>query len=230
MSIKVLVLTKEGLFSSGQWPIEVQRAHTEDVLYFLLQEWKPDVVIIDLNEFPSKLISQIRKQSNDLFLGIIACGNHLTQKQESSCFHHGVDYVLPSRHEPWQMDCRIHALVKKSELWQQSRITLKGEDDKLLSFHKICLDSRNHLVTVSGKVVNVTPTQFRLLRVFMSYPNHLLTRSWIRENVWGHLNISARSIDAHISKLKKLFPVLETHLISIYGKGYRLSHEREKAA
>ena len=128
------------------------------------------------------------------------------------------------------MDCRIHSLIKKYELWKQCHFDPRNNDDKILSFDEIRLNPKDHIVTVSGKLINTTPTQFRLLQAFMSYPDHLLTRSWLKEIVWNHLKISTRSIDAQISKLKKLFPVLDSHLVSIYGKGYRLSSEKIKAA
>ena len=239
MFIKILTVTKENIFpvhainQLGQWPLEVQKANTEDALYFLLQEWEPSIVIIDLNGFPVELVSAIRRQSKNPFLGVIVCGDRLTPKQEVLCFNNGVDHLLPSSHEAWQMDCRIRSLVKRCEFWKQYHVGLtsaQGCDDKVLSFNEICLDPKRHVVTISGEIINMTPTQFRLLQTFMSYPGHLLTRSWLKDMVWNHLPISMRSIDAHISKLKKLFPVLDSYLVSVYGKGYRLSYEKVKAA
>ena len=89
MPIKILIVTKEGplpINKSSQWPLEVQRANNEDVVHFLLQEWEPNIVIIDLNKFPIKLVGQIRKQSKDPFLGIIVWGDRLTKKTRTLMF------------------------------------------------------------------------------------------------------------------------------------------------
>ena len=231
MSVRILIATTEDTFPINRWnhwPMEVQRASTEDILHFLSQEWEPHIIIIDLNKFPIELISQIRRQSEDPTLGIIACGKKLTQKQEISCFNHGADHLLPSFHPVWQMDCRINALMKRRQDWREGYMDPKNNENHSLSFYEIHLDSKNHVVTVAGQVINTTPTQLRLLQAFMSYPDCLLTRSWLKQTVWSHLKISTRSIDAHISKLKKVFPLLDTHLFSVYGKGYRLSHEKTK--
>ncbi len=209
--------------------IEVQKAHTENALHFLLQEWNPHILVIDLSMFPIKLIECVRKQPHQLFLGIIACGHKLTPHEEILCFNYGADDLIPLRHESWQINCRIHAIMQRMERWQEHSKNLQIHNKlfhgqrQLLSFNNICLDTKKYTVKVAGKAIHTTPTQFRLLQVFISYPNTLLTRSWLQTNVWSHLKISARSIDAHISKLKKIFPSLDHHLISIYGKGYRLS-------
>ena len=126
------------------------------------------------------------------------------------------------------MECRINSLLKKHEIWKQCHLTPQIDDDQILSFNEICLDPKNHVITVSGRVIHTTPTQFRLLQAFMSYPDRLLTRSWLKETVWSHLKISSRSIDAHISKLKRLFPILDTYLISIYGKAIDSPKEKKR--
>ncbi len=105
--------------------------------------------------------------------------------------------------------------------WKIKFLTCKDTDEeqnfKLATLH---VKPREHHVLKNGKTITLTPTQIRLLIAFHSFPDRVLTRDWLRFKIWNGEPISLRSIDAHISKLKKLLPELESHLESIYGKGY----------
>ncbi|MCB0392546.1 MAG: helix-turn-helix domain-containing protein, partial [Bdellovibrionales bacterium] len=53
---------------------------------------------------------------------------------------------------------------------------------------------------------------------------------WIKENIWDNADISPRSIDAQISKLKKILPEIGQDIINIYGQGYILTPDNKQAA
>lgn len=81
--------------------------------------------------------------------------------------------------------------------------------------------------------VPLTPTQLRLLVALVRHPDRLLTRAWLRRQVWRQTAISPRSIDAQISKLRRLLPELDSALRSLYGRGYLLlagPHPRDRQA
>lgn len=231
MLVRVLIASQGELSlpnSLGPRSLEIQTSQTEESFYFLLQEWEPQIIIIDLNRFSVDFISLARKLIPDSLVGIIAYGDRLSPEKEKSCFKQGVDHLLPSLHKPWQLECRIESLIRRGELWRERLVGsshLQRVNIGFCYFQDIELNPADHIVRVSGELIPITPIQFRLLHVFILYPEKLLTRIWLKENVWTHLKISTRSIDAQISKLKKLIPLLEDHLISVYGKGYKLSSE-----
>ena len=229
MLVRILIAT-QGKFSLpeslGPRSLEIQMSQTEDSFCFLLREWEPQIIIIDLNRFSVDFISLARKLIPDSLVGIIAYGDRLSPEKEKSCFKHGVDHLLPSFHKPWQLECRIESLLRRRELLKERLVGsnhLKRVNIEFCYFRDIELNPADHIVRVAGELTPITPIQFRLLHVFILYPEKLLTRIWLKENVWTHFKISMRSIDAQISKLKKLIPSLEDHLISVYGKGYKLS-------
>lgn len=84
-------------------------------------------------------------------------------------------------------------------------------------------------VIQEGKRMRVKPVQIKLLSAFHKYPNRLLTREWLKINVWGSEGkVTFRSIDAQISKLKKSLPFLEAVIESIYGEGYMYKPENSE--
>ena len=193
MSIKVLIASKGDIPPPkllGPRSIEFQVVQTEDSFQFLLQEWQPEIVIISLNGFSVELVSQVRRIIQDPFVGVIACGEPLSPEKEKLCFEGGVDHWLPLTHKPWQMECRISSLIKRWELWKphyrrSGYLKDLSERGDILSFRDIELNSRDCVVRVSGEVISMTPIQFRLLQVFMLYPENLLTRLWIKRKCVG---------------------------------------------
>ena len=79
------------------------------------------------------------------------------------------------------------------------------------------------LVRRRDELVVLTPRMFQLLLALVDHPNRLLTRGWLRRHVWKQSDISLRSIDAQISKLRKLLPELNPAIVTVYGRGYVLT-------
>jgi DNA-binding response OmpR family regulator len=77
----------------------------------------------------------------------------------------------------------------------------------------------------SGRLVDVTPLELRLLDVFLRHPGRVLSREQLIELVWGHgTAITDRAVDTHVFNLrKKIEPVPSEprFLIGVRGLGYR---------
>lgn len=129
-----------------------------------------------------------------------------------------MDLVMKKGFQDWLIEpIRFDQL-----LW---RIKFLGSEhcnasNSILTLGHAKLLPQTHEIEESGLRYSLTPIQMRLLITFSSFPDKLLTRDWLRFKVWNGEPISQRSIDAHISKLKKLIPSLLEPLESVYGRGY----------
>jgi two-component system, OmpR family, phosphate regulon response regulator PhoB len=87
-------------------------------------------------------------------------------------------------------------------------------------------DVRRQAVTVSGKTVLLSGTQYRLASLFFANIGRLLSRDHIYAMVWGReLQTSTRTIDSHVSRLRVLLEIDEANgyrLQPVYKSGYRL--------
>jgi two-component system phosphate regulon response regulator PhoB len=73
----------------------------------------------------------------------------------------------------------------------------------------------------SGKSIDLTNIEFKLLVYFARHLDHILSRRQILEAVWpDNLNVTERVIDTHISNLRKKLGVLGAHLKAVHGAGY----------
>jgi len=94
------------------------------------------------------------------------------------------------------------------------------------SIDGLVLDQESYRTTVNGESIELGPTEFRLLRHFMSHRDRVFTRSQLLDTVWGtNVYIEERTVDVHIRRLRKtLEPFGKEHLIqTVRGAGYRFS-------
>jgi two-component system phosphate regulon response regulator PhoB len=94
------------------------------------------------------------------------------------------------------------------------------------SIDGLVLDQESYRTTVNGQPIELGPTEFRLLRHFMSHRDRVFTRSQLLDAVWGtNVYIEERTVDVHIRRLRKaLEPSGKEHLIqTVRGAGYRFS-------
>jgi two-component system phosphate regulon response regulator PhoB len=95
-----------------------------------------------------------------------------------------------------------------------------------ISIGDLTLDSEQHRLTIAGKNLEVSPTEFRLLQFFMSNPDKVYSRTHLLDQVWGRsVYIEERTVDVHIRRLRKILAEAgrEELIQTVRGFGYRLS-------
>ena len=94
-----------------------------------------------------------------------------------------------------------------------------------LTYNSIKVDLRHHTVHVDKTLVTVTPTEFRLLSLFIREPCRTFSRDQIIDRVFGYdFEGFDRTVDAHVSNLRHKLeadPNRPTYIKTIYGVGYK---------
>jgi Response regulators consisting of a CheY-like receiver domain and a winged-helix DNA-binding domain len=127
----------------------------------------------------------------------------------------GDDYVT----KPFSLDeivARIRAILRR---------TKQEEEDATLKVGEVEMDQDTHEVIVKGESVELSPTEFKLLRYLMLNPNRVLSKAQILDHVWEYdFNGDARIVESYVSYLRrKLDPLTEEPLIQTKrGFGYML--------
>ncbi|MCP4544024.1 MAG: response regulator transcription factor [Chloroflexi bacterium] len=100
-------------------------------------------------------------------------------------------------------------------------------DTDLLHAGDLVIDQTRGQVRRDGEIVNLTPTEFRLLVYLARHPGQALSRAQIIDAVWGHAPDveSERTVNVHIRRLREkveLDPSCPTLILTVPGIGYRL--------
>jgi two-component system phosphate regulon response regulator PhoB len=129
----------------------------------------------------------------------------------------GADDYVTKPFSPKELLARIKAVMRRS-----GKLSEFGQ----ISIGDLTLDSEQHRLTIAGKNLEVSPTEFRLLQFFMSNPDKVYSRTHLLDQVWGRsVYIEERTVDVHIRRLRKILAEAgrEELIQTVRGFGYRLS-------
>ena len=128
----------------------------------------------------------------------------------------GTDDYITKPFSTRELVSRINAVLRRTG----------GLQGKALESVGLKLDPVSHRVTANDKVVEVGPTEYRLLEFFMSHQDRAYSRAQLLDQVWGgNVYVEDRTVDVHIRRLRKaLIPHNFEHLVqTVRGTGYRFS-------
>jgi two-component system OmpR family response regulator len=116
---------------------------------------------------------------------------------------------------------RIRAILRRSQFNESSSISL--------SCGPIALDEASHQVSFNGEVVDLSPTEFRLLHVLLESKGRVLSKSVLLDEVWGiNFETETTVVDTYISYLrKKLHRDGFEGIRTIRGVGFQLQAEKK---
>jgi two-component system, OmpR family, response regulator ChvI len=118
---------------------------------------------------------------------------------------------------------RIRTLLRRETLARESSAEPASGD--VVARGELMLDSARHLCTWKGQAVDLTVTEFLLLKSLATRPGHVKSRDQLMDAAYGeHIYVDDRTIDSHIKRLRKKFKTVDSDFAQIetlYGVGYR---------
>jgi DNA-binding response OmpR family regulator len=127
----------------------------------------------------------------------------------------GADDYVTKPFNPRELRARIRAILRRTE----------GEPGPSVRFGNVEMDSARAEVRVGGRLVELTPMEFKLLGAFTRNRGQVLSRDRLIDLAWGSdTYITDRAVDAHLVNLRrKIEPNASEprHIVSVRGMGYR---------
>jgi len=191
----LLTLVRYNLERDG---FEVGEAVDGEEAMAMIAERRPDLVLLDwmLPQFSGiEVCRRVRRSAHTQNLPIIM----LTARGEESDRVRGLDYgaddYIVKPFSPSELVARVRAVLRRL------RPAFEAE---ILQFSDVTMDLAEFRVTRSGDSVQLSPTEFRLLRHFMEHPGRVFTREQLLNAVWGReIYLEPRTVDVHVRRLRR---------------------------
>lgn len=212
---EMIVMTLEMAGFDSLQAADVAEAHQQVV------DHRPALILLDwmLNGEKSG-IDFCRMLKNDDLLAEIPVIMLTAKSEEDSKVQGldaGADDYMTKPFSTRELISRIKAVLRRSSALSA---------DKPIEIGKLSLDPKSQRVTAAGQLIDIGPTEYRLLAFFMSHPERAYTRTQLLDQVWGgNVYIEDRTIDVHIRRLRKLLQPYDcaTLIQTVRGTGYRFS-------
>lgn len=185
----------------------------------LLADERPDLALIDwmLPDMSGlELTRMLKRDKGNDDLAIIMLTARSDEYDKIAGLEGGADDYVTKPFSPRELVARIQAVLRRSQ-------TAEGET---ISAGSIKLDTAGHRVLAGGEEIKLGPTEYRLLKFFVTHPERVYSRTQLLDSVWGaNVYVEERTVDVHVRRLRKaLAEAHGAHYIqTVRGAGYRFS-------
>jgi two-component system response regulator CpxR len=187
-----------------QGPRGLERALAGDADVVIL-----DVMLPGLDGF--EILRRLRRQSRVPVLMLTARGEDVDRIVGLEL---GADDYLPKPFNPRELAARLRAILRRSEPLAAAggRLEVNG----------VALDTGTRQVAAAGGAIELTTFEFDILEMLMRHAGRVLSRDTLMENFYSRKATPLdRSIDMHVSHLRKKLPRGDEIIMTVRGVGYQ---------
>lgn len=198
---------------------EVLTAATGTAGLELAQTTRPDLVLLDVmlpDISGTEVCRALRESATTREIPIMMLSARSEEIDRVVGFELGADDYVTKPFSIRELNLRVRALLRRS------RSSPPQKRSAHLEFGILRIDREAHRAWVDNEEVILTALEFKLLLTLFERKNRVQTRSALLEHVWGiHANISTRTVDAHVKRLREKLNDARDYVETVRGVGYR---------
>ena len=200
---------------------QVLVAYDGDTALQSIRRDRPDLIVLDLM-LPDKdgweITRLVRGDPSVARRPIIMLTARVEDTDRIVGLEMGADDYITKPFNPREVVARVRAVLRRMEG--------PAAPPRQLRIGELSLDLDRHVAQVGGEAVDLTPTEFDLLKTFMENPDRVLSRSDLIEKGLGYEYAGIdRTVDSHIKNLRRKIepdPSHPRYIETVHGVGYRL--------
>ena len=208
------------MFALANAGYEVLEAADARQAQAIIAERLPDLVLLDWM-LPGvsgiDFARRLKKEELTRELLVIMLTARAEEEDKVQGLESGADDYITKPFSPRELVARIRAVLRRGGT---------AAEDEMLHANGLSLNLASHRIRAGETLLEMGPTEYRLLEFFMSHPERVYSRGQLLDRVWGsNVYVEERTVDVHIRRLRK---VLEPHghdalIQTVRGAGYRFS-------
>lgn len=217
---EMLVISLE---SAGYNVLQAENAKTA---HSLVLDKHPDLILLDWMMPVTTGLELLRRLKRDEMtdhIPVIMLTAKAEESSKISGLDSGADDYIAKPFSPRELLSRVKAILRRVSREELKDIIVVGD----LEF-----DPLEHRISIAGNLINLAPTEFRLLQFFLTHQERVYSRDQILDYVWGkNVYLDERTVDVHIRRLRKAISVAghDEYVQTVRGAGYRFSTQLQKA-
>ena len=191
------------------------------------QQERPALIVLDLM-LPGmsgfEVLEQMRADESLKDVAVLMLTARRDEQDRIRGLSLGADDYLTKPFSPQELVLRVGAILRRVAQGQQP-----GGD--MLRVGSILVDRAAHRVSVEGRELELTPTEYRLLLTLVERRGRVQARSLLLETVWEAApDVQTRTVDMHVQRLRSKLGTAGELIETVRGFGYRLKVAQPRSA
>lgn len=184
---------------------------------------KPDLIILDIDlgaqadgvDLCQSLRNEVRTKNIPILMLTGSAGVSLRTR----AFSAGADDFLEKPILPAELFARIDSKLRR---WKEFRTEANEPKEEVIRRGNLVLIPDRYEAVINEQTIPLSFLEFSLLQFFLKHPEEVVAREAILAEVWDGVKVGARTIDAHLTKLRRKIEAFDHEIANVYGLGFIL--------
>jgi len=185
------------------------------------QETRPSAIVLDLmlpQMSGTEVFKALKRNSQTSGIPILVLTAKTATSERIAGLELGVDDYITKPFSPRELVLRIQNLLRRLRSVPTSSV---------VNVDEFRVDKSNFEISLQGKRLDLTTTEFKLLAVLVERRGRILSRETLLHDVWGYENvIDTRTVDTHVRRLREKLGAAAERIVTVRGEGYRFLSNR----
>ena len=206
---------------------EVRVADRGDSAFRVLEEFAPDLVLLDVM-LPDisglDICRRIHQMPAAKRAVVVILSARVEESDRVAGFEAGADDYMVKPFNVRELILRIEARLKSRDSVLATEEKKRPSRAERLTVGNLSVDEKAHRVFVNGQEIRVSALEMRLILHLLRAPGRMCTRRKLLTEVWGyHPEVSSRTVDTHVKRLRDKLGEAAPMLQTVRGIGFRLA-------
>lgn len=185
-----------------------------------IADHRPDLILLDwmLPDMSGvELAKSLRREETTREMPIIMLTARTMEDDRVRGLDSGADDYVTKPFGARELIARINAVLRRTQ---------PGGADDEIEANGLVINVASHRVVANGQPIDLGPTEFRMLKFFMSHQDRVYSRAQLLDFIWGGgVYVEERTVDVHILRLRKALAAhgFDAYIQTVRGAGYRFS-------